>query len=86
MELINYQPAETDQIIQLESRRTRLTDVYMCVLFNRYVQEKIKKKIMKRVIINGMTGSSWRFKRFGCLSIILTSINTNLMLFFLLKV
>lgn len=86
MELINYQPAETDQIIELESRRTRLTDVYMCVLFNGYVQEKIRKYFMKRVIINGMTGSSWRFKRFGCLSIILTSVNTNLILFFCLKI
>ena len=58
MELINYQPAEADQIIELESRRTWLTDVYMCVFFNGYVLEEIKKSFMKRVIINGMTGSS----------------------------
>ena len=28
---------------------------------------------MKRVIINGMSGSSWRFKRFERLSVIVTS-------------
>ena len=29
---------------------------------------------MKRVIINVMTGSSWRFKRFERLSVIVTSV------------
>ena len=77
MELIKYQLAETDEIIELESRRTWLTDVYTCVFFNRHVQEEIRKSFMKRVIVNGMTGSSWRFKRFERLSIIVTSINTN---------
>ena len=67
MELINYQPAETDQIIELESTRTWLTDVYTCVFFNGYDQEEIKK-IMKRVIINRMTGSSRHSKRFEYLS------------------
>ena len=59
MELINYQPEEeTDQIIELESRRSWLTDVYTCVFFNGYIQEEIRKNFKKRVIINGMTGSS----------------------------
>ena len=59
MELINYQPEEeTDQIIELESRRSWLTDVYIYVFFNGYIQEEIRKNFMKRVIINGMTGSS----------------------------
>ena len=59
MELINYQPArETDQIIELESRRSWLTDAYICVFFNGYVQEEIRENFMKRVIINGITGSS----------------------------
>ena len=31
---------------------------------------------MKRVIINGMTGSSWRFKRFERLFVIVTSEDT----------
>ena len=56
MELINYQSAEeTDQIIELESRRSWLTDVYIYVFFNGYIQEEIRKNFMKRVVINGMT-------------------------------
>ena len=31
MELINYHPAKTDQIIELESRRTWLTYFYKCL-------------------------------------------------------
>ena len=38
VELINYQPAEEiDQLIELESRRTWLADVYTCVYFNTYM-------------------------------------------------
>ena len=36
---------------------------------------------MKRVIINGMTGSSWRFKRFERLSVIVTSNTDSTVLF-----
>ena len=45
MGLINYQSAETDQIIELESRRTWLTDAYMRVFSNGYVLEEMKKKL-----------------------------------------
>ena len=44
MGVINYQSAETDQIIELESRRTWLTDAYTRVFFNGYVLEEMKKK------------------------------------------
>ena len=53
----------------MESRGVRLTGVYSCVFFNDYVKEKIRQK---RVIINGMSGSSWRFKRFDRLNLIST--------------
>ena len=48
MGVINYQSAETDQIIELESRRTWLTDAYTRVFFNGYVLEEMKKKLLKR--------------------------------------
>ena len=48
MELINYQPAETDRIVQLEAKRTWLTDVSACVFFNGYMQRELKKKHVKR--------------------------------------
>ena len=35
---------------------------------------------MKRVIVNGLTGSSWQFKRFERLSVIATTADTNLSL------
>ena len=82
MERINYQPAEeTGHIIELESRRSWLTNVYTYVFFNVYVQEEIRKNFVKKVIINGMTGSSWRLKRFERLSIIVTS-NTDTTILF----
>ena len=56
----------------MESRGVRLTGVYSCVFFNDYVKEKIRQSFMKRVIINGMSGSSWRFKRFDRLNLIST--------------
>ena len=43
MELINYQPAETDTKVKLEGKRTWLTDVYTCAFFNGYVQQELKK-------------------------------------------
>ena len=76
MELINYQPTE---IIELESKRVWMTDVYIYVNFLRlkykFVKAGIKNDLMKRVIINGMTGSSWRFKRFARISMIDTAVN-----------
>ena len=61
MELVNYQPTK---IIELESKRVWLTDVFTCKFFNQYVRGKMKNYFLKRIIVNGMTGSSWRFKRF----------------------
>ena len=73
VEVIKYQSAdEIDQLIELESRRTWLADVYICVYFNVYVKKEISKSLMKRVIINGMTGSSQHFKDLNvCLLLLL---------------
>ena len=43
MEPINYQSAKTDRTIELEAKRTWLTDVYTCIFFIRYVQQELKK-------------------------------------------
>ena len=47
MELINYQPAETDRIVELEAKRTWLTDVYTCFFFKGYVQQEFTKRCEK---------------------------------------
>ena len=54
MELVNYQPSK---IIELESKRVWLTDVFTCKFFNKYVRGKMKNDFLKRIIVNGMTGS-----------------------------
>ena len=67
--LLDYQPAQSSVIIELEDKKIWLTDVYRCDFFNQFVRQKIKENFMRRVIVNGLTGSSWRFKRFKSLTI-----------------
>ena len=71
-ELINYQLSET---IELESERVWLTDLFAGKYFNEYIRGEIRKNFLKRVIINGITGSSWQFKSFEKISKILTDLN-----------
>ena len=79
IDAVNYQPSGEENIKQ-ESRRTWLTDVHMCVYFNSFVQRELSKNFMKRVIVSGLKGSSWQFKRFERLSVIATAVDTNLSL------
>ena len=76
-EIINYQPSEVDS----KSMRMWLTNVYTPSHFNLYVRDEIGKQILKRIILNGTTGSSWIFKRFNRLQIIFTSKKNNISLF-----
>ena len=70
-EIINQQQGE---FIVAESTRVLLTNTYTAKHFNEYVRGAIKTDIVKRIIINGQTGSSWYFKRFNRLKIITTSV------------
>ena len=54
----------------LTDKRVWLTNVYRFKYFNEFVRGEIKDEIIKRVIINGQSGSSWFFKRFSRLNII----------------
>ena len=72
IELVDYQPTE---IIELESRRIWMTYIYVCKFFNEFVKGEIKNDSMKRVTVNEMTGSSWRFKRFERVSNVVTNIS-----------
>ena len=49
-----------------------MTNVYVGKCFNRFVRGQIKKDILKRVIYNGSTGSSWLFNQFNKLQIFVT--------------
>ena len=57
-----------------QSTRVWMTNVYTAKYFNPYVRGAIKNDIVKRVITNGESGSSWVFNRFKSLQIIATSI------------
>ena len=66
-ELKNYQQTEP---AELENTRVWLTNVFTGRYFNDIVRNETKKDILNRVIINGSTGSSWLFKRFNKLQVI----------------
>ena len=68
-ELKNYQQTEP---AELENTRVWLTNVFTGRYFNDIVRNETKKDILNRVIINGSTGSSWLFKRFNKLQVIVT--------------
>ena len=69
-EIINHQQGG---FIVSENTRVWMTNVYTAKHFNPYSRGTIKNDILKRVIKNGETGSSWVFKRFERLQIITTS-------------
>ena len=70
-EIINQQQGE---FIIAESTSVWLTNTYTAKYFNGYVKSSVKSDIVKRIIINGQTGSSWYFKRFNRLTVITTSV------------
>ena len=41
-----------------------ITDVYKATNFKEFVYYGLKQNILSKVIANGMSGSSWRFRRF----------------------
>ena len=68
-ELKNYQRTEP---VELETTRVWLTNVFVGRYFNEFIRNEMKKDILIRVIINGLTGSSWLFKRSNKLQVNVT--------------
>ena len=52
-----------------------MTDAFAGNYFNENIRGGIRKNFLKRAIKNGMTGSSWQFKCFENIFIIVTDIN-----------
>ena len=71
--IYNYKWPSTPRIgfVEITDSRVQQTNVYNGVHFNDFVKSNLAQHILKRVIMNGMTGSSWRFKRFDriCLAV-----------------
>ena len=76
-EIINQQRGPE---IVLEDKRFWLTNVYRFKYFNNFVSGEIKDEIIKRVIVNGQSRSSWFSKRFNRLNIIVVPLLNELKL------
>ena len=70
-EIINQQRGE----VILEDNRAWLTNLFKTKHFNTFIRGETKNEIIKRIIINGQSESSWFFKRFERLTIITTPAN-----------
>ena len=45
------------------------TDVYKATYFNDFLFYGLRQDILSKVIVNGMSGSSWKFHRFVIISL-----------------
>ena len=70
-EILNQQQGE---FLIAESTRVWLTNMYTAKYFDGYIKRSIKSDILRRIIINGKTSSSWYFKQFNRLTVITTSV------------
>ena len=60
----NIQNALTPHLEFLTNNRYWTTETYDAIYFNDFVFFSLKADILKRVIINRLSGSSWYFRRF----------------------
>ena len=79
--IINHQPAPRVGFVEGTDSRVWQINVYEGVYFNEYVKANLTQDILKCVIINGMSGSSWRCKSFDVLSLTATSLKILLLVF-----
>ena len=76
--LENIQSAVVDFDEPLKNSRYWTTDPIQTNSFNDYVYFTIRESILKRVINNGLTGSSWHFNRFLYINIKTIKVNDQL--------
>ena len=60
----NIQQPPTNYTVAIVNSRYWSTDVYRTTYFNDHVFSSLSNDIRKRVIVNGLSGSSWRFSKF----------------------
>ena len=76
--LENIQSALNEYNEPLKNSRYWTTDLIQTKSFNDYVYFTIRESILKRVINNGLTGSSWHFNRFLYINIKVIQVNDQL--------
>ena len=74
----NIQQSVTENIRPILNTRYWSTDVYQTVYFNDFVFYGFKSKILSKVIVNGTSGSSLRFRRFITLSLTAVDLDTEI--------
>ena len=71
--IVNWQPAPRDGFAETTDSRIWQTKVYDGVYFNDLIKSNVANDILKKVIMNGLSGSSWRLKRFDRICITVNS-------------
>ena len=71
----NFQPVLDSYTEPLKDLRYWSTDPIETKSFNDFVYFNVRESILKRVINNGLTGSSWRFNRFVYINIKTFTVN-----------
>ena len=75
----HFQPVLDNYNEPLKNTRYWSTEPIETKSFNDFVYFNIRESILKRVINNGLTGSSWRFNRFVYINIKTFSVNESLL-------
>ena len=75
----NFQPVLDSYNEPLKDTRYWSTDPIETKSFNDFVYFNVRESILKRVINNGLTGSSWRFNRFVYINIKTFNVNESIL-------
>ena len=65
----NFQVAPNAVNVSMSNSRYWSTSVYRTVCFNDHAYFQLGRDIKKRVIVNGLSGSSWRFQKFNYMNL-----------------
>ena len=65
----NIQQSMSENLTPILNTRYWTTDVYKTTHFNDFSFYGLRQNILCKVIVNGMSGSSWKFRRFLMLSL-----------------
>ena len=63
-EIENIQQSDFKNLRPILDTRYWTTDAYKATYFNNFVFYGLRQNILSKVIVNGVSGSSWKFRRF----------------------
>ena len=62
--IVNWQPVAGPGFAEITNSRVWQTNIYYGVYFNDFIKLNLAHDILKRVIMNVMSGGSWQFRQF----------------------